>query len=386
VNPLCISIVAIGRYFSHCGPKQLIEESFLTMVLFTRFVRAAVLMPALALPAAAQTNPPATEPVPVQSPLPPPSTGPVEWNSAPTLASNAVEQLLAFKDSEVKFNLRDLMAILSDRRHEGWVLAAYPDPKTAQPLIGAGFSLDLPARQHPQLDPLNSHPFLEPSSAELWQAAGLDSEKLPVILKEFNARLDAWDKKGFRKRIKMLEPQIADEDAELLLRIGIIQAIYNAKGYCRNFDQFSASQQMAVTQLVYQMGVNLGEFSQFLNLINNYAAGAESNAEVHVENAFAADAPYWKSVQQSLVQSQWARLYRARAVAVIAMLDPQYTDEPGTAEHRVGAMLRPPVAGRRAGPAVSTRLVAAHRSHSTRTRAGATSRKGKSRSEKKRSV
>ena len=359
---------------------------FLTIVPLSRFVRAAVLIPALALPAAAQTEAPASEPLPVQSPLPAPSTPPFEWNSAPTLASNAVEQLLAFKDSDVKFNLRDLMAILSDRRHEGWVLAAYPDPKTAQPLIGAGFSLDLPARQHPQLDPFNPHPFLEPSSAELWQAAGLDSEKLAVILKEFNARLDAWDKKGFRKRIKTLEPQIADEDAELLLRVGIIQAIYNAKGYCRNFDQFSASQQMAVTQLVYQMGVNLGEFSQFLNLINNYAVGAESNAEVHVENAFAADAPYWKSVQQSLIESQWARLYRARAVAVIAMLDPEYTEEPGTAERRVGAMLRPPATSHRAGPAVRTRLVSAHRSRSTRTRSGATSRKGRSRLQKKRSV
>ena len=357
------------------------------MVLLNRVVRAAVLMPALALPAAAQTAAPATEPVVgVQSPLLSPPIRLVESNSASMSASNAVEQLLAFKDSDVKFNLRDLMDILSDRRHEGWVLAAYPDPKTAQPLIGAGFSLDLPARQHPQLDPLNSHPFLEPSSAELWQAAGLDSEKLTVILNEFNARLDAWDKKGFRKRIKMLEPEIADEDAELLMRIGIIQAIYNAKGYCRNFDQFSASQQMAVTQLVYQMGVNLGEFSQFLNLINNYAVGAESNAGVHVENAFAADAPYWKSVQQSLIQSQWARLYRARAVAVIAMLDPQYTEEPGTAERRVGAMLRPPTTSHRAGPAVRTRLVSAHRSRSPRTRSGATSRKGRSRLQKKRSV
>jgi hypothetical protein len=381
-------MLAIGRYFSHCGPKPLIEESFPTiMVLLNRLVRAAVLMPALALPAAGQTAAPATEPVVgVQSPLLSPPIPLVESNSAPKPASNAVERLLAFKDSDVKFNLRDLMDILSDRRHEGWVLAAYPDPKTAQPLIGAGFSLDLPARQHPQLDPLNPHPFLEPSSAELWQAAGLDSEKLPGILNEFNARLDAWDKKGFRKRIKMLEPEIADEDADLLLRIGIIQAIYNAKGYCRDFDQFSASQQMAVTQLVYQMGVNLEQFSQFLSLINNYAAGAESKADMHVENAFAADAAYWKSVQQSLIESQWARLYRARAVAVIAMLDPQYSDQPGTAERRVGAMLRPAVVRRRAGPAGTTRLVAAHRSRSTKTRPGSASRKGKSPEQKKRRV
>jgi hypothetical protein len=59
--------------------------------------------------------------------------------------------------------------------------AAYPDLKTGHPLIGAGFNLDLPAREHPQRDPFNPHPFLEPSSAELWQAAGLDPERLRTI-------------------------------------------------------------------------------------------------------------------------------------------------------------------------------------------------------------
>ena len=360
------------------------------MICPNRLGCAAVLFSALTLSAVGQTAVPASEPVRAQLPLdatarllPEQS---VQLNSAPASSSNAVEQLLAFKDSDVKFSLRDLMDILSDRRHEGWVLAAYPDPKTAQPLIGAGFSLDLPAREHPQPDPLNPHPFLEPSSAELWQAAGLDSGKLHAILDEYNARLDAWSKKGFRKRIKTLEPQITDEDAELLLRVGIIQSIYNAKGYCRDFDQLSASQQMAITQLVYQMGVNLQEFSQFLSLINNYTVGAESNAEARVQAAFAADAGYWKSVQQSLVQSQWARLYRARAVAVIAMLDPQYTDEPGIAERRVGAMLRPAGAHRRAGHAASARQVAVHTGRSTNTRPGRTVRKGKSHLQKKRSV
>ena len=62
-------------------------------------------------------------------------------------------------DSDVKFDLRNLMEILRDRRHEGWVLAAYPDPKTGHPLIGAGFSLDLPERAHPQPDQLNPHAF-----------------------------------------------------------------------------------------------------------------------------------------------------------------------------------------------------------------------------------
>ena len=65
-----------------------------------------------------------------------------------------------FHLSNLKFELSTLMDTLRDRRHEGWVLAAYPDPKTSKPLIGAGFSLDLPEREHPQTDPINPHPFL----------------------------------------------------------------------------------------------------------------------------------------------------------------------------------------------------------------------------------
>ena len=251
-------------------------------------------------------------------------------------SSPAVGTLLGFKHSDVKFDVDHLMDILRDKRHEGWVLAAYPDPKTAQPLIGAGLSLDLPAREHPQRDPLNAHPFLEPSSAEIWQAAGLDPTKLQSILTQFNDRLATWDKTGFRRQIWSLEPQITDEDANALLRVGIIQSIYNAKAYCRHFDRLSASQQMAMTQLVYQMGVNLEEFSTFLDLINRRN---ESAAEA--ETVAKADAAYWRSVQMSLVQSQWARLYRARATAVIAMLDPAYMKNPTRAERSIGVILRP---------------------------------------------
>src|SRR5579863_6047075 len=110
---------------------------------------------------AARSAAPVTAPMAIEVPVEPPATP-------------AVQQLLDFKNSDVKFDLSGLMEILRDRRHEGWVLAAYPDPKTSQPLIGAGFSLDLPAREHPQRDALNPHPFLGPSSAELWQGAGLD--------------------------------------------------------------------------------------------------------------------------------------------------------------------------------------------------------------------
>jgi GH24 family phage-related lysozyme (muramidase) len=259
---------------------------------------------------------------------------------------DAVQTLMEFKASDVKFDVDHLMDILRDKRHEGWVLAAYPDPKTGQPLIGAGFSLDLPERIHIQHDPLNPHPFLEPSSADLWQAAGLEPARLDVLLAQFHDRMDAWSKTGFRRQIWSLEPQITEADANALLRIGIVQAALNARAYCRNFDRLSASQQMAMTQLVYQMGVNLEEFSTFLTLLNrDNGSGQAALAQ--------ADAQYWHEVQLSLVQSQWARLYRERAKAVIAMLDPRYTANPSGAERSVGRVL--PAHTRRAHATTSLR-------------------------------
>jgi len=255
---------------------------------------------------------------------------------------DAVSLIRDFNNSDVKFDVERLMDILRDKRHEGWVLAAYPDPKTAQPLIGAGFSLDLPERAHIQRDPLNPYPFLEPSSAELWEAAGLDPARLDRILAQFHERMDAWDKKGFRRQIWSLDPQITEDDANALLRVGIIQAIYNARAYCRNFDRFSASQQMALSQLVYQMGINLEEFSTFLSLINR-----ENATEPEGTRLAKVDAQYWHDVQLSLVQSQWARLYRDRAKAVIAMLDPRYVDNPQGAERSIGKVLRPARRARR---------------------------------------
>jgi len=363
--------------------------------------RVMLLACALALPLAAQALPLQAVPgqavpvqaVPVQAvPVRAPSVQVApEQAAAPVVAvvgSHAVEALMRFKASDVKFELRDLMEILRDREHEGWVLAAYPDPKTGHPLIGAGVSLDLPERPHPQTDPLNPHDFIEPSSAELWQAAGLDPHQLEAILAEYDKRLVAWSKRGFRRKIGGLAPEITDEEAGRLLRVSAIQAIYNAKGYCRDFDKLTAPQQMAMSQLVYQMGVNLAEFSQFLALINHDAtppadAGHGTGSLMQLaamtpslasynpagtglhqtepgqldptlpnpapltRSAFASEADYWKAVQTSLVESQWARLYRARAVAVIAMLDPAYSRAPAVAERRVGAMLRPAVVVRR---------------------------------------
>jgi hypothetical protein len=357
------------------------------MKISAKVLGSALLSSVMALPAAGQAaldTPLSTQD---QSQPPAPSTLPAaQLDTSSAHVPNAVEKLFAFKDSDVKFDLRDLMEILRDRRHEGWVLAAYPDPKTGHPLIGAGFSLDLSERSHPQLDPLNLHPFVEPSSAELWQAAGLDSERLQSILTEYDNRMATWTRRGFRKKIKSLTPQITDEDATLLLRVAAIQAIYNARGYCREFDHLTASQQMALSQLVYQMGVNLQQFTQFLDLMNNYSAKIEASAAALSRDDFATDAEYWKTVQQSLVQSQWARLYRARAVAVIAMLDPHYVDEPGIAERRVGAMLRPVVVRRRPDRSVGSRQVSSHAGPASGRLPRPQARRGKLRRQRKQGV
>ncbi len=185
--------------------------------------------------------------------------------------SCASQALFEFRDSDIKFNLNSLMSTLRDPRHESWVLAAYPDPKTSRPLIGAGFSLDVNATDHPQRDPLNPYTFIEPSSAQLWQEAGLDSGRLQLILDQYDSDLKAWKKKNFRRKIKthQLSPELTDEEATKLLRVSAIQAIHNARAYCREFDQLTASQQMALSQLVFQMGVNLEEFIQFLSAIND---------------------------------------------------------------------------------------------------------------------
>jgi hypothetical protein len=260
-------------------------------------------------------------------------------STAPAI-SQSLQPLLDFKESDIKFNLTTLMSTLRDSRHEGWVLAAYPDPKTSRPLIGAGFSLDVAATQHIQRDPLNPYPFIEPSSAQLWQAAGLDEERLQVILDQYDRDLKKWKKKNYRRKIKThaLPPEITGEEATSLLRISAIQAIHNAKAYCRNFDQLTASQQMALSQLVYQMGVNLEEFVEFLSALNddpNYrdAAQPEGNIEGKSE--------HWKTVQRTLIQSQWARRYSTRAATVIAMFDPDYAQDPKEAEREVRAQLHP---------------------------------------------
>ena len=265
-------------------------------------------------------------------------------------ATPAVQMLQAFRDSDVKFDVNTLIGLLRDRNHEGWVLAAYPDPKTGQPLIGAGVSIDLPAREHLQLDPLNSNPFLEAASADLWQAAGLDAERLNQILDDFHGKLASWgDMHEYRRHIGELPSQITDQEAVQLLRIAVVQSILNARAYCRSFDQLTGWQQMALSQLVFQMGYNLEEFTQFLDLVNS-----DSIAAAIAKKVAARDIEYWNGVQKSQIQSQWARIYRQRAVSVIAMLDPRYNQNPRMAERRVGVVLRPAVIHRRHGRAKAT--------------------------------
>jgi GH24 family phage-related lysozyme (muramidase) len=322
--------------------------------------------------AAGQDIPSPSTPVaePVQAPIPSVAISAPTPVSLSNPDSPAVQILRSFSDSDIKFNLHALMDTLRDKRHEGWVLAAYPDPKTSRPLIGAGFTLDLPAREHPQPDPLNAHPFLEPSSDDLWRAAGLAPQRLDAILDLYRDRLASWKKRKFQKRISTLEPQITDDEATLLLRISAIQAVYNARAYCRNFDQLTGSQQMALSQLVYQMGVNLAHFDQFLALINtgdqtrantDRPATAQA-AAVSSETPPSDNTEYWRNVQHSLYQSQWARHYRMRAIAVIAMLDPAYDDSPTVAEHRVSATLRPVSARRSRTRGASLTQVASTRS------------------------
>ena len=300
--------------------------------------------------------------------------------------SPALRMMADFHDSDVKFNINELVDLLRDRRHEGWVLAAYPDPRTGQPLIGAGFSLDLPEREHPQTDPLNPHLFLEPSSADLWRAAGFEPERLENILKVFYERKRQWSKRKWRRQLYSLPAQITDKDATQLVRVGAIQAIYNARGYCGKFDQLGGHQQMAMAQLVYQMGVNLQHFTEFLTTINSTQAVMGPHlmeADITTSTPDTDALPdsgnqtpeYWQSVQKSLMGSQWAHKYRTRAIAVIAMLDPAYGDDPSAAEQRVSAVLRPAVAHRRHShaAAATTRQVTAKK-HRLPARKGRTAR------------
>jgi hypothetical protein len=297
-------------------------------------------------------------------------------NAAPP---DGAQVLLQFKDSDIKFSLPAMMETLRDHRHEGWVLAAYPDPNTGRPLIGAGFSLDVQATPHPQRDPLNPHPFVEPSSAALWQAAGLAPDRLQQILAQFDHNVAAWSPKTYRRKIihHTLTPQLTEEEATQLLRISALQAIYNARAYCRGFDRLTGSQQMALSQLVFQMGTNLGQFVQFLDALNDNGNAREL---AQLDGYMETYGEHWKTVQGALVDSQWARRYSSRATAVIAMFDPEYSQGPNAAEERIEATLRPPAPPRPRSHSTATLRVASYskrsnRAHGKKTHSPQTKRK-----------
>jgi Phage lysozyme len=324
---------------------------------------------AMAASAAAQVLPAAGE-----------LSAPVRFSAAPSVSlvlqdfspenpalRDGAQVLLDFKDKDIKFSLASMMEILRDHRHEGWVLAAYPDPNTGRPLIGAGFSLDVPAAGHPQRDPLNPHPFVEPSSAELWQAAGLAPDRLQQILAQFDHNVTVWSPKTYRRKIihHTLTPQLTEEEATQLLRISALQAVYNARGYCRGFDQLTGSQQMALSQLVFQMGTNLQQFVQFLDALNdNNNARELAQLDGYMESY----PEHWKTVQGTLIDSQWARRYSSRAAAVIAMFDPEYSQGPNVAEQRIEATLRPPAPPRPRSQSTATLRAASYSKRSGRTR------------------
>jgi len=190
-----------------------------------------------------------------------------------------------------------------------------------------------------QRNPLNPNAFIEPSSAELWQEAGLDLEELNVILDQYYQRQTLWGKATFRQKIRAheLPPDISEEEAMRLLRISTLQAIHNARAYCVDFDEMNASQQMALSQLVFQMGVNLEEFVAFLSVINGFAGESHTG-----QNASVVRNSNWKAVQGTLVHSDWARRYAIRAISVIAMFDPNYDRGPNRAEDQVRVWIHPP--------------------------------------------
>ena len=309
--------------------------------------------------ATAQT---AAAPSVAQSPAVQDQNRPVD--AAPPVSS-PLQPLLDFREGDIKFNLGELMSNLRDTRHEGWVLAAYPDPKTSRPLIGAGFSLDVPAREHPQTDPLNPNLFIEPSSEQLWQAAGLAPARLQTVLDQYDEDLAKWKKRNFQRKVRTraLAPELTEDEATQLLRISAIQAIHNAHAYCRGFDDMTAYQQMALSQLVFQMGVNLEEFTHFLGAINNDPAYRDASL---VPGETETDAQHWKNVQSMLIQSDWARRYSSRAIAVIAMFDSDYENDPLAAERKVRAQVHPYHHRRRAATLKTASVhkkSSAHRTH-----------------------
>lgn len=271
------------------------------------------------------------------------------------------EALFPFKDSDVKFRMEDMMGILRDANHENWRVTAYPDrtnPNIA--LIGAGFNLsvakDVEYKPGDPQDPYqyNDRVRRDPSSLALWEAAGLSDEKLKKTFENF-----ARHKKRYGKNnqtafalFDRVSPDLTDEEATRLLYVSARQGVYNAMAYAKDFDHMTGPQQMGMSQLVYQMGTHLppwmdekGDqhtgFQNFLDTINDtsyrqpQAGGAAPDAKAVAQ----AESEHWKTVQQHLIDSQWFKRYRERAVEVVAQFDPKYDPyKPQIAEGQVTSL------------------------------------------------
>jgi GH24 family phage-related lysozyme (muramidase) len=268
--------------------------------------------------------------------------------SAPT----DIEQLRLIGDADMGFDRNDLIRRLN--HFESMVLTAYPDPKTHLPLIGAGFSLRIaPKPPHVQIDTSNPVQFIEPQPKDLWVAAGLDPKRFDDILTQFdkNARAMGYNKLHAAAVNKRLPADISPEEADRLTHVAIQQSVHNAWAYYSK-DKYSAlkpSQKEALAHMVFQMGVNLEGFVTFLNKLNdNHLRSSKPSPEHALEAADAAGGDFWETLQRSMIHSKWFKMYRkdnnahkyheSRAIAVLAMLDPHYENDPDLAERKVLAM------------------------------------------------
>jgi hypothetical protein len=213
-----VTVVNLRRWENNCS------EALGNLVLIKQHVRTA----ALALAIVASCRPTTAQPVPSLTRSPSSQAQvPAAFTASEPLQLELLNPSLLFvpavpsytnlslTDLNIKFNPETLMNILRDSRHESWVLAAYPDPQTSRPLIGAGFNLDVSTTEHPQFDLFNPHVFIEPSSAQLWQAAGLSPARLQMIVDQFDRDLRTWKKKNFRRRIRthQLSPELTEQES-----------------------------------------------------------------------------------------------------------------------------------------------------------------------------
>ena len=198
------------------------------------------------------------------------------------------------------------MDILRDHQHEGWVLAAYPDPNTRRPLIGAGFSLDVAGDGSLAARSTESVHLCGTFRRAAVAGGGSGSRTVTAYPRPVRPQCSYLVAEGpIAERLSVIRSrgQLTDEEATRLLRISAIQAIYNARAYCRGFDRLTASQQMALSQLVFQMGTNLGGFVQFLDAVND-----EDNAHelAKLDGYLETYTEHWQRVQNTLIDSQWA--------------------------------------------------------------------------------